>query len=116
MTPDPDLPARVLRAYRANCDMLLAGSGGGIPITNLSQRARAALFDRAIATLERGQKVSQGMTAARRGGRQLGRPVKLAGLVPQVQRLQRAGLNAAEITRRLGGKVSESWVRKTLRG
>jgi len=113
MTPDADLPARVLRAYRANCDVqfekLLADKSATAQQMNMAQRARAALFDRALATLERGDKVRTGMAAAKENGRRLGRPGTLeqyrrrvAYLMSRPARGDKGRqLNGAEIARRM---------------
>lgn len=112
MTPNPDLPVRILRVYRINCDISYKGVGGG-PIATGIQHKRAVFLDRAIATLERGAKVSQGMTTARRKGRLLGRPVKLSKILPELKKLLKSGLTGSEIHRRLGnrpGAPSLAWI------
>ena len=55
LTPDADLPLRILRAYRHNCDqMWLADPPGEVwDIMNRDQLERAKLLDEAIATLEK---------------------------------------------------------------
>ena len=59
-TPGEDYPLRILRAYRANCDVRWARTAGGeedntdplLATMNRAQAERAALLDRAIAALE----------------------------------------------------------------
>mgnify|MGYP001602384736 CR=1 FL=1 len=59
-TPGEDYPLRILRAYRANCDVRWARTARGeadptdplLAMMNRAQVARAAILDRAIATLE----------------------------------------------------------------
>ncbi len=113
MSPDAELPLRILRVYRANCDVRFSFTGtvGNLEkVMNGHQIQRAAILDRAIATLERGGKVRQGMSAARVKGRMLGRPVKNARYITQVRRLHRKGKSADQIHRRLRGTVSLPWI------
>ena len=58
MTPDEDLPLRILRAYRHDCDMRWDTAGLGpaqtliYEVMNDSQGLRAEILDRAIAKLQ----------------------------------------------------------------
>lgn len=107
MTPDGGLPLRVLRAYRANSDDIFATNDAG----RAKQRARADLFDGAIATLERADKFRQ---AARLSGKPRGRPVQMARLLPALKRLLRRGHTGSEIHRRLARNCnpapSQAWI------
>lgn len=103
MTPDAGLPLRVLRAYRANCDIRILGDAslegskrGEVALQK--QLQRAALFDKAITTLERAAKFRQ---AAIKSGKALGRPAPMARLLPKVKQLLRAGHTGSEIYDRL---------------
>lgn len=57
-TPDADYPLRILRAYRANCDIWFSADTQGIGqtlacrIMNKTNVARATILDKAIKTLE----------------------------------------------------------------
>jgi hypothetical protein len=58
MTPDEDLPLRILRAYRVNCDTRWETSGLNeaeariYVIMNEHQKERAKILDKAIRILE----------------------------------------------------------------
>lgn len=94
MTPDADLPLRVLRAYRKNCDVVIRVDLE----TGVRQAARARLFEAAITTLERAAKFRQ---AGKKSSKPSGRPVQMARLLPAVKRLLRLGHTGSEIHRRL---------------
>lgn len=116
MTPDAGLPVRILRVYRANCDVPFTAAGAGKlgELMATHQRQRAVVLDKAITTLERGAKVGEGMSAARAKGRLLGRPVKLAKYLPVVKRLHKK-MTAEAIHRHLRGRVSLAWIYLQLR-
>ena len=110
LNPDPDLPLRILRVYRANCDVVRGTTDAA---QQARQAARAQILDRAIGALERGAKVSQGMGQARRRGRLLGRPARLNKLVPVIRKALRDGKTGAEICLRLASfknPPSQAWV------
>lgn len=58
LTPDRDLPLRILRVYRLNCDCLWEVHGldparsAVYDVMNEHQAARAAILDKAIRVLE----------------------------------------------------------------
>ncbi len=60
MTPDEDLPLRILKAYRQDCNSKWAISGDGTSseiydLMNDTQDQRASILDEAIYVLERSQ-------------------------------------------------------------
>jgi len=106
LTPDPGLPVRILLAYAH----LVGQMDTKTEDQAARRRDRLAILNRAIARLERGDKVAKGQRAARARGTVMGRPVQHAQHVATVEKLYRKKLKPDEIHRRLRGKVSLPWI------
>lgn len=110
LTPNDDLPSRILRAYR---DL----SGMPVNMTDPKhnqflkrQAARQQLLAKAIDTLARAEKFR---LAAKKSGKPKGRPVQLERFKGQLAALHKAGWNGSKIHRHFNkspGAPSLSWI------